>query len=244
MGVIQACSQPDINKVPTIKSAITEAGKILTPTMEVSSELTQPTQIPSQVVIPDLKTCVLRMTFTNGPLAGKQSQFFVLGKDYFFDKGEQFDPGKNTAVYYEESRHIILHSAYLEADLQQPLEAEFIRFSLEAWGEVTNSFIEDNIAALTGSQVAWFCDGDLLFITVITGIIRLSEAASTRLWLEPDNIAQILADREGLETEWIGALDEIDQPGILLGFCGWGPIELGNDRFYTYRYLVHLKPIS
>jgi hypothetical protein len=161
-----------------------------------------------------------------------------LGEDYFTDKGDKFALGKGTGIYYEPMHYFILHSSYIRRISDQPLEAEFIRKYLESWGPAGPQTIQGNIDALIGSEVVWTCEGGSRFVTEIDGIVRLSHEASNRLWLEPLNIPDILRDREGLVSEWVGEIEIEDDSRFLLGFCGWGPESLGEERYTYYRYLV------
>ncbi len=188
---------------------------------------------------PVLYNCSMELTFTSGPLAGNSSDFTILGEDYFAEKGDSFFPGKNTAVYYDPPRYLILHSAYENGNMFKPLEAEFIRFYLEYWGDSGNAFVQGNIDSLVGSTVIWSCNDEILFSSSIKDIVRLSQVASNQLWLEPQDLEQILTDKEGLVSEWIGNMEISSDPTIYLGFCGWGPADSGDRRFTYYRYLIN-----
>ena len=207
--------------------------------------LMEPT--PTPYTFPDLYNCSMELTFTSGPLAGNSTDFTILGEDYFTEKGDNFFPGKNTAVYYDPPRYLILHSAFQNGNMLKPLEAEFIRFYLEYWGDSGNAFVQGNIDSLIGSTVTWSCDDEILFSSYIRDIVRLSQVASNQLWLEPQNLEQILTDKEGLVSEWIGDMEITSDPTIYLGFCGWGPVASGDQRFAYYRYLINfdlgLNPI-
>ncbi len=183
----------------------------------------------------------MEIRFTTGPLSDKSSTFDVLDRDYFYDKGDKFAPGKGTAIFYEVQRYFILHSAYVRGNVLRPMEAEFLRKYLEYWGTTGTEYIEGQIDSLIGSRVLWTCNEEIIFETEITGITRLSHEASNRLWLEPENIEDIIRDKEGLVSEWIGELEETDQPTIYMGFCGWGPQSLDQDRYTYYRYLIQFE---
>ncbi len=231
---------PEVNSNPILRS---------TPANNRPVESSDSQQIPAapltaEPALPDLYECNMAMAFTSGPLTGNGSQFTVLDQSYFYDKGDKFHPGKNSSVYYQVPRYLILHSAYHNGNLLKPLEAEFLRYYLEYWGDAMPTYIQYRIDALIGSQVTWHCDDDLLFVTEITGILRLSEEASTRLWLEPEQLEQILEAQEGNPAEWIGDLPPIRENGFYVGFCGWGPRELGDNRFDIFRYLVQFTPID
>ena len=118
-------------------------------------------------------------------------------------------------------------------------------FHSKDWVNAQPAYIQGRIDALVGTQVTWHCDGDPLFVTEISGgIVRLSEEASTRLWLEPGQLYQILEGHEGIPAEWVGTLPPIQADGFYVVFCGWGPRELGDNRFDTFRYLVQFTPID
>lgn len=197
----------------------------------------EPTPTPDP--FPVLYNCSMELTFTSGPLAGNKTDFTILGEEYFAEKGDSFFPGKNTAVYYDPPRYLILHSAFENGNMLKPLEAEFIRFYLEYWGDSGNEFVQGNIDSLIGSTVIWSCDDEIIFSSSIRDIVHLSQVASNQLWLEPQNLEQILIDKEGLVSEWIGDMEITSEPTIYLGFCGWGPIDSGDQRFAYYRYLIN-----
>ena len=188
---------------------------------------------------PNLYGCDTTMAFTSGPLEGQDSQFTILGLDYFLEKGDKFYPGKETAVYYNPPHYLILHSAFNNGNILHPLEAEFLRYYLEYWGESGTAYIQEQIDSLSGSRVEWTCNGEPILTTQVRDVIRLSQAASDQLWLAPETLEQILAEREGLVNEWVGEMELTDEPTFYLGFCGWGPQSSGDARFYYYRYLIN-----
>lgn len=188
---------------------------------------------------PDLYGCKMRIEFTSGPLENQTSEFSVLDETYFQDKGDNFAVGKGTAIYYETQPYLILHSSYVNGNMLKPMEAEFLRKYLEHWGENGNKFIQEHIDSLIGSQVNWFCNNDLILDTTINGITRLSHEASNRLWLRPNEIEDILKDKEGLTSEWIGEISSTNDSSLYLGFCGWGPPSIDNGRYTYYRYLIN-----
>lgn len=203
------------------------------------SESFTPTPTPDP--FSSLYGCEMEVKFVSGPLESKSTNFTVLDQDYFFDKQDKFDPGKGTGVYYEFLHYFILHSSYYKGNILRPLEAEFLRKYLENWGETENEYIQYQMDSLEGSEAAWFCNGKQVFQTEVNGIIRLSHKASEDLWIEPENLEQILKDREGLVSEWIGEINETDHPYLYIGFCGWGSDTLGDDRFAYFRYLIRFE---
>lgn len=210
-----------------------EQAAIITPTVPAS-----PTPRPITPVLPALYDCKMELQFSSGPLAGENSQFVVLGRMYFYDKGDRFLPGKNTAIYYEDPPYLILHSAYDGGNLLKPLEAEFMRFFLEQWGELPADEISANMQSLLGTDATWTCDGEEIFRTKLNQIVRLSHQASEQLWQNPDQLELILRERPGLADEWLGQLHAIQEPSLYLSFCGWGPEAEGEAYLYYYRYLV------
>ena len=76
----------------------------------------------------------MELRFTSGPLDTQGTEFTVLGRDYFQDKGDQFAMGKGTGIFYETQRYFILHSAFINNPLPEPMEVEFLRRYLENWG--------------------------------------------------------------------------------------------------------------
>lgn len=250
---IGACSSLDSPDNASKNSTLESPTKILTTEVAeiqepFSSEATiaKPTPSPTPTPDPfsDLYGCEMELKFISGPLESRETQFTVLGKDYFHEKGNKFDPGKGTSIYYEEQHYFILHSSYVNGNILKPMEAEFIRFYLENWGDAGPDYIQRQIDNLIGTEVVWTCSGSQVFRTRINGITRLSHEASNRLWIEPRYLAQILKDREGLVSEWVGEFDDTDKPTIYIGFCGWGESSLGDIRFAYFRYLIHFEIIQ
>jgi len=218
-------------------------GSIIEETNSVELEIS-PTITPTPDPLGNLYHCQMTIEFTSGPLASESTSFTVLGEDYFIDKGDKFDVGKGTGIYYEPQHYFILHSSYIRGIFNRALEAEFIRLYLESFGQAGPMTIQVNINDLIGSQAIWTCEGGSSFVTELNGVLRLSHEASNRLWLEPLNIPDILADREGLASEWVGGIEIEDDSRFLLGFCGWGPESLGDERYTYYRYLLSFDLIE
>lgn len=250
--LLTGCFYPEVNAAPSnfvdpdIKPTETTKVDNLVIEEEVFS-ISEPTPIPTKILpiipptpdsAPDLYGCQMRIEFSSGPLERQTSEFEVLDESYFLDKGDQFAVGKGTGVYYESEPYLILHSSYVNGNVLRPMEAEFIRKYLEHWGRSGNEYIQEQIDSLIGSQVNWYCNDDLVLETTIDSIVRLSHVASERLWLEPTEIEDILTDREGLISEWIGEINPSTEPNLYLGFCGWGSPSLEYGRYTYYRYLL------
>ena len=186
----------------------------------------------------------MKLTFTSGPLETRSTQFDVLEEDYFTDKEDKFKPGKGTGVYYQDQHYFIIHSSYVKGNILRPMEAEFIRKYLEYWGSSGNAYVQGQIDSLIGSKVTWTCDTEPVFETTISGIARLSHEASNRLWLEPENLEQIVIDREGLNSEWVGKVSPTSEPHLYIAFCGWSADSNASDRFTHYRYLIQFEIIT
>ena len=225
---------PDIVGTKESPEALSSIADLPTPTPTSTS-------LPTQTPLPEIFGCNLEMNFTSGPLEGEGASFYVLGEDYFDEKGDKFDVGKNTAVYYQDPRVLILHSGFDNGNIFKTLEAEFIRSYLEAWGNFKPETIQSRMESLNGSSVEWFCNQTSLFHTKVNFIVRLSHIASNRLWLEPDNLTQILEEKEGEESEWIGEAIWTEAPHFYLNFCGWGPWGIGEERYVYYRYLINFE---
>jgi hypothetical protein len=212
-----------------------------------SIDIIEPSPTPSVTPTPDpfsqLYNCEMEISFTSGPLENKSADFSVLGKDYFLDKADKFAPGKGTGIFYESQRYFIIHSSYINGNILRPMEGEFLRKYLEYWGGTGNQYIQGQIDSLIGSQAIWRCDGDETFQTSIDGIMRLSHEASDRLWLNPQDLQQIISDKEGEESEWVGELPASPGEVLYLSFCGWGPESLGNERYTHYRYLLQFTVV-
>ncbi len=203
-----------------------------------------PTPSPTPDEFSQLYNCQMELRFTSGPLDTRSTEFTVLGRDYFQDKGDLFAMGAGTGIFYEAQRYFILHSAYINNPLPQQMEAEFLRRYLENWGNHGPGHIQTKIDELIGSQAVWICDGIEVFSTEISGIARLSHEASNRLWLQPHELTDIIIDREGDPAEWIGDVPLTDNETIFLGFCGWGPPSVTSGRFVYYRYLISFEVLE
>jgi hypothetical protein len=252
--ILASCHPPEPLETPIFDSADpgyeVQAEETTLPTLQIqTSTANARTTLPSEEMIqtptPDpfssLYGCEMEVMFISGPLEKKSAEFTVLGRDYFLDKGDKFAPGKGTSIYYKAQQYFILHSSFVNGNILRPMEAEFLRKYLEYWGITGDQFIQGQIDRLVGSEVYWICDGQLAFKTRINGIVRLSHEASNRLWLEPENLEQILEDREGLASEWVGEMEETDIPYLYIGFCGWGPESKGDERFTYFRYLIRFE---
>ena len=257
--IISACSMPSNNAITGMVNQATEFVNISNaetsfPSSMSTNDLSQTTEepplqsTPTPTSTPDIFTglynCNMEISFVSGPLEGEITSFSVLGKEYFYDKGDKFNPGKGTAVYYEELHYFILHSSYANGNIFQPMEAEFLRKFLEYWGTTGAEFIQGQIDQLINSEVIWTCNGDFLFTTRIDGVVRLSHESSTRLWLEPRNLDSIVIDQEGEQDQWVGSIKPSSDSGILVGFCGWGPENLGDEKFTYYRYLIQFEVLE
>lgn len=219
----------------------------ITPTVrpaKTGTATASPSPTPTQDLFTNLYNCEMRLEFTSGPLNAKSTQFTVLGEDYFSDKGDKFKTGKGTGIYYQDQHYFIIHSSYINGNILRPMEAEIFRKYLEYWGSSGNAYIQGQIDNLVGSEVTWSCNDETIFKTRISGIARLSHEASNRLWLEPQDLEQIVVDKEGLLSEWIGEITPTTSPYLYLAFCGWGPESLGSERFTYYRYLLQFEIIS
>ena len=249
--LITGCISPEVNAAPSNlvdpELKPTQMNQETVSDGDANQILPDPTPVPTKILptipptpnpAPDLYGCEMRIEFSSGPLENQTSDFEVLDETYFLDKSDQFAVGKGTGVYYESQPYLILHSSYVNGNALRPMEAEFIRKHLEHWGKYGNEYIQGQMDALIGSQVNWYCNDELVLETTIDSIVRLSHAASERLWLEPTEIEDILADREGLVSEWIGEITTSDEPNLYLGFCGWGPSDLDYGRYTYFRYLL------
>ncbi len=240
---VQATSTPTFTE---LESVITHSTATPQPTLEtqIISPTTTPTSTPTPTPIADLWGCQMEMRFTSGPLAGEGTTFTMLDETYFQDKGDKFDTGKNTGIYYQDQKYVILHSGLIGWNPFSPLEVEFIRAYLENRGNESREYIEGQIDELTGSEIVWRCDGEIVLITRLVNIVRLSYEASTRLWLDPFNIQDIIRSREGLEDEWIGDMGPDTERSIYLGFCGWGPPHILRNRQTYYRYVLRFEKLN
>lgn len=235
---------------PIIEPNLTPENTITSTRVIIDNETPKPTSprivetvtaTPTPDLFSSLHGCEMDLSFLTGPLESKTSEFSVLDKEYFFDKGDKFAVGKGTSIFYEAQRYFIIHSSYVNGNMLKPMEAEFMRRYLENWANTGPEYIQGQIDALIGSEATWTCDGELTFNTKVNGVVRLSHEASDRLWLNPEQLEDILADKEGLVSEWIGGIDESTEPTMYVGFCGWGPNTLKSGRYTYYRYLISFE---
>ncbi|MDW7754640.1 MAG: hypothetical protein SCH68_05690 [Brevefilum sp.] len=236
---IPSAGEQELTPVPKIITTKGES-RIGKPSGVSSRIRERPTLVtPTPDPFPDLYGCNMQIEFISGSLENQSSEFSVLDRSYFLDKGDKFAVGKGTAVYYEDQPYMILHSSYVNGNILKPMEAEFIRKYLEHWGNKGDEYIQNQIDNLVGAQVNWYCNDDLVLETTINSIVRLSHDASERLWLEPLQIVDILENKQGLASEWIGEILPTDQASLFLGFCGWGSSSVGSGRYTYYRYLIN-----
>ncbi len=231
----------DTDLEPLGTSDILNSTSTSTPTP--TSTLT-PTPTATPTIIPDLYGCEMELRFTSGPLERNGTTFTMIDRTYFYDKGDKFDTGKNTGLFYEDQHYLILHSGYLSGNLTNPLEIEFLRKYLELWGNNDSSYIENQIQSLVGSEMVWICDAQQAINVKLAEVVRLSHEASSDLWLNPENIFQIIQDRDGEPSEWIGDIQDFDQKSVYLGFCGWGPPEITQNRSIYYRYILRFDVLN
>lgn len=232
----------------TINAAGTNEGNQALNSSPTLSTTMTPTATPSPTatptIIPDLYGCDMELRFTSGPLEGTGTLFSMIDRSYFYDKGDKFDTGKNTGVFYEDQRYLILHSGYQDGNLSNPLEIEFLRKYLELWGNNEIAYIEEQIQTLISSEMVWICNSQRSVNLRLAEVVRLSHQASNQLWLNPTDILQIIEERDGEPSEWIGDIKDTSQKSVYLGFCGWGPPEITQDRSIYYRYVLRFEIID
>lgn len=235
--------KPSLTPTPILE---TPGADTATPSLPTATPTNTPTPTPSPTptVVPNLYGCRIEINFTAGPLEGEGTSFSMLDETYFYDKGDKFDTGKNTGIFYDTERYMILHSGYNGGNILSPLEIEFLRKYLELWGNEEMDYIEGQIADLIGSEAIWRCDGQEIMVTKVKDVVRFSHEASTRLWLEPQNLFEILETREGEPSEWIGEIDQMIPETAYLGFCGWGPPGIAEGRSTYFRYLVQFEIVD
>ncbi|MDY6994218.1 MAG: hypothetical protein SVR94_16665 [Pseudomonadota bacterium] len=229
--------KPTLSATPNFESADNlETVTTLVPSPTPTITFT-PTPTATPTIIPDLYGCDMELRFISGPLDGTGTTFTMIDRSYFYDKGDKFDTGKNTGLFYEDQRYLILHSGYLGGNLSNPLEIEFLRKYLELWGNNDKSYIEQQIQSLLGSEMVWICDAQETINLKLAEVVRLSHQSSNELWLNPTDILQIIEEKGGDSSEWIGDIEATPQNSVYLGFCGWGPPEITQDRSIYYRYV-------
>ena len=224
-----------ITPTPTSQQTGDSSGAVY-PTITPAAAV--PTASPTLDPFSTLYNCDMEISFTSGPLESKSTDFKVLGLDYFQDKGDKFDPGKGTGIYYEAQHYFIIHSSYVNGNILRPMQAEFIRKYLEYWGESGSKYIEGQMQNLIGSEVLWSCDGKLIFKTRIDSVVRLSHVVTEDVWLNPENLISILYNTETKGEDWLGEMTYSSDPHLYVGFCGWGPQSSGDARFTYFRYII------
>lgn len=229
-ALLTLAAQP--SALPSSEPQLAEPTQALTPTARLTAAPTA-----TLTVVPELLGCEMTLQFASGPLAGEEISFAVLDESYFGDKGDKFDLGKNTGVFYMESNLLVLHSGYKTLGITS-LEAEPIRFYLEGWGNKGPEAIEEKMAEMLGSTLVWACEGQAPFASELTAIARLSHQASQDLWLRPWALGEILEQHEGEAAEWVGGYDQIRPNAVHLSFCGWGPSSLKAERYTYFRYVL------
>lgn len=240
MLLLTGCASPTVTPESSepVNQTITPGDNDATDTPEVEeTNISTPSATPTPDLFASLYGCEMELVFKSGPLESKGTTFTVLGEDYFTNKDDKFKPGKGTGVYYIDQHYFIIHSSFVNGNILRPMEAEFMRKYLEYWGTSGNAYVEGQIDSLIGSDITWTCDGEIVFETKINGITRLSHEASNHLWLNPEDLEQIILDREGLTSEWISEISPIEEPHLYMAFCGWSPDSETSDRFTYYRYL-------
>ena len=80
-----------------------------------------PTPTATPTIVPNLYGCAMEIRFISGPMEGYGTTFTMVEREYFYNKGDKFDPGNNTGVFYEIQRYLILHSGYQYGNLSNPL---------------------------------------------------------------------------------------------------------------------------
>ena len=181
-------------------SSFDEQSVLSLPEKTITTEAPEPffpqsTTIPTPDNLASLYGCETIITFTSGPLKNQISKFTVLDRDYFEDKGDKFALGKGTAVFYEKTPYLILHSSFLNGNILKPMEAEFIRKYLEHWGKKDNDYIQQQIDQLIGSEIEWLCNGEYLLTTRSTALLGCLTSIG-KVMVEPEEIENILIERK------------------------------------------------
>lgn len=183
----------------------------------------------------------VEITFDEGLLAGESTSFDVvspinLGK--FTTTSEALSLNSKTGVIRSEKYGNLLlgiHSGY--ALPERPLEAEFLRHSLERWGEGTE-YVEKKIYEIIGSKGTITFNGNEFLIEVI-GAIRLQKEESEGINLFPENVLDI-ATKMNNDGQYIalGNVEPFEKAKfgheLMINFCGRGP----NNQPTYYRYII------
>ena len=183
----------------------------------------------------------MEIVFYEGLLSGEYSNFDVvspvnLGK--FKTINEALKLNSRTGLIEDEKYNnllLTLHSGYTQSD--RPLEGEFLRYSMERWGE-EEEYVENKLSEVVGSKGYISFDGIEFQIEVI-GAIRLQKDESLEINSLPVAVLDI-ATKKDEEGQYI-ALGNVDpfedaklSHELIINFCGWGP----NQQYTYYRYII------
>ncbi len=189
----------------------------------------------------DFSIGYLEIQFDEGLLAGKSAKFNVVSPDNlgpFKTTRDALGLDSKTGVIRKDNYGNLLlglHSGYLLAS-GRPLEAEFLRYSLEEWGRDTK-YVENKLSEIIGSS-GTITLNEYVFQIEVIGAIRLQHEESGEINLNPEMVLDIVT--KTVDDQYI-ALGDIrpfekakSEHRLMINFCGWGP----NKQTTYYRYII------
>lgn len=188
----------------------------------------------------DFSIGFMEIKFHEGLLAGRSAQFNVVSPSnlgpFETTKDALSLESKTGVIRNDDYGNLLLslHSGYTKSD--RPLEAEFLRFSLEEWGKGTE-YVEKKLSEIIGSSGTLVFNEHEFQIEVI-GATRLQYEESEELNISPETVLDIAT--KTVDDQYI-ALGDIrpfekakSEHRLMINFCGWGP----NKQTTYYRYII------
>ena len=182
----------------------------------------------------------MEIKFDEGLLTGESTNFDVVSPENlgtFTTTSEALAINSKTGVIRSEKYGnllLSLHSGYTLSE--HPLEAEFLRYSLEKWGNNTE-YVEKKLYEIIGSKGTITFDG-VEFQIEITGAIRLQKDESDEINSYPENVLDIATKSINGQYVAMGNTEPFEKAKfnheLMINFCGWGP----NNQPTYYRYII------
>lgn len=188
----------------------------------------------------DFSIGYMEIKFHEGLLAGQYAQFNVVSPSNlgpFETTKDALSLESKTGVIRNDNYGnllLSLHSGYTKSE--RPLEAEFLRFSLEEWGK-SAEYIEKKLSEIIGSSGTLVFNGHEFQIEVI-GATRLQYEESEELNMSPEMVLDIVTKIVGGQYISLGNVEPFEKAKsehrLMINFCGWGP----NRQTTYYRYII------
>lgn len=241
----QATSTPSTNNKKTFE---TQNDKTITTPPEDSNEqtATEEKNVKNPYVFTsngneiDFSIGYMEIKFDEGLLMGEFTSFDVVSPinlGTFSTTSEALNINSKTGVIRSEKYGNLLlgiHSGYTLSD--HPLEGEFLRYSLEKWGE-EKEYVQNKLSEIIGSKGTLTFDG-IDFQIEVTGAIRLQKEESEEINSSPENVLDIATKMVNGQYISLGNIKPFEEAKLnhklMINFCGWGP----NNEFTYYRYII------